>query len=72
MQPHSIIVYRNPIEQQMWEGTVCGIPIIFFAFLFAIVVVGLFVAGTYVYQWIQRCNRNRRNKQFQSDDYWRK
>ena len=61
MQPHSIIVYRNPIEQQMWEGNVCGIPIIFVAFLFAIVVVTLFVAGTYAWQWIKRWHNKRTN-----------
>jgi len=58
---NSIIVYSNPIEQQMWEGTIYGMPTIFFCILFAVAVVGLWLIGYILWNNISRWNNRRRN-----------
>ncbi len=42
---NSIIVERNPTEQELWEGNVYGMPPVIFCTLFSIVVVGIWTIG---------------------------
>jgi hypothetical protein len=57
MQTQSIIVYRNPLEQQLWEGGYIGLYICF-AVVFCIILVGLMkLAGKVFGEWkVSTCN----------------
>lgn len=49
MNQNSIIVYRNPLEQQIWEGDIYGFPIPVAAIMFAIVVGVVFCIGNSIW-----------------------
>ena len=58
MIPDSIIVYRNPIEQNLYECSIGGIPLLCWIVICAVVaIIGYWVVSSIV----DACNRRRRN-----------
>ena len=57
MNNNSIIVYRSPIEKELWEGEISGIPTFMFCILFSIVVVGVWLCGFLMWNKFIKKNR---------------